>query len=176
MLQSININTSLANQLGGHTVKKDVPADAVFTDTNTWRPVQNNLTSTSTSDCLSAYQGKVLNDALSRIKTVELLVDTYPSTANTFQTKSLNSGKKFSDYVYLLFIFMQYNNHFATALEPTAVFKSQTGSGNRLILYSGGASNQITVLYYVSDTSFAINQALAGDGVWHTRIYGVLKV
>ena len=153
-----------------------MPADAVFTDTNTWRPVQNNLTSTSTSDCLSAYQGKVLNDALSRIKTVELLVDTYPSTANTFQTKSLNSGKKFSDYVYLLFIFMQYNNHFATALEPTAVFKSQTGSGNRLILYSGGASNQITVLYYVSDTSFAINQALAGDGVWHTRIYGVLKV
>lgn len=34
------------------------------TDTNTWRPVQNNLTSTSTTDCLSAYQGKVLNDKL----------------------------------------------------------------------------------------------------------------
>lgn len=30
------------------------------TDTNTWRPVQNNLTSNSTSDALSAYQGKVL--------------------------------------------------------------------------------------------------------------------
>jgi hypothetical protein len=30
-------------------------------NTNTWRPVQNNLTSTSTSDCLSAYQGNVLN-------------------------------------------------------------------------------------------------------------------
>lgn len=34
------------------------------TDTNSWRPVQNNLTSTSTSDCLSAYQGKVLKDQL----------------------------------------------------------------------------------------------------------------
>lgn len=34
------------------------------TDTNTWRPVQNNLTSTSTIDSLSAYQGKLLNDKL----------------------------------------------------------------------------------------------------------------
>ena len=31
-------------------------------DTNTWRGIQNNLTSNSTSDSLSAYQGKVLND------------------------------------------------------------------------------------------------------------------
>ena len=41
-------------------------ADGVITisstDTNTWRGIQNNLTSTSTSDSLSAYQGKVLND------------------------------------------------------------------------------------------------------------------
>ena len=34
------------------------------TDTNTWRPVQNNLTSTSTSDCLSANMGKTLNGKL----------------------------------------------------------------------------------------------------------------
>lgn len=32
------------------------------TDTNTWRGIQNNLTSSSTSDSLSAYQGKVLNE------------------------------------------------------------------------------------------------------------------
>ena len=31
-----------------------------WTDTDTWRPVQDNLTSTSTSDCLSANQGRVL--------------------------------------------------------------------------------------------------------------------
>lgn len=34
----------------------------VDTNTNTWRGIQNNLTSTSTTDSLSAYQGKVLND------------------------------------------------------------------------------------------------------------------
>lgn len=33
-----------------------------WTDTNTWRPVENVLTSTSTSNSLSAAQGKVLND------------------------------------------------------------------------------------------------------------------
>ena len=32
------------------------------TDTNTWRGVQNNLTSTATDQSLSAYQGKVLKD------------------------------------------------------------------------------------------------------------------
>ena len=43
-----------------YTLGKSVPSNAVFTDTNTWRGIQNNLTSTSTSDSLSAYQGKLL--------------------------------------------------------------------------------------------------------------------
>ncbi len=49
-----------AKTVNGHTVNKDVPSNADFT--NTWRPVQDNLTSTSTSDSLSANQGKILND------------------------------------------------------------------------------------------------------------------
>lgn len=43
-----------------YTLGCSVPSGAKFTDS--WRPVQNVLTSTSTSDSLSAYQGKVLND------------------------------------------------------------------------------------------------------------------
>lgn len=35
-------------------------------DTNTWRGIQNNLTSTSTTDSLAAAQGKALNDALAK--------------------------------------------------------------------------------------------------------------
>ena len=56
------INTSvnkLQSQLGSHTVNSDVPANAKFTDT--WRGIQDNLTSTSTSDSLSANQGRILN-------------------------------------------------------------------------------------------------------------------
>ncbi len=45
-----------------YTLAKSVPADAKFTDTNTWRGVQNNLTSTATDQSLAAAQGKVLNE------------------------------------------------------------------------------------------------------------------
>lgn len=43
-----------------YDVNKTVPADAKFTDTDTWRGIQNNLMSDSTTDSLSAAQGKVL--------------------------------------------------------------------------------------------------------------------
>ena len=51
---------SNASTVNGHTVNANVPANAKFTDTNTWRPIQDNLTSTSTSESLSANQGRVL--------------------------------------------------------------------------------------------------------------------
>lgn len=51
---------SNASKVNGHTVNANVPANAKFTDTNTWRGIQDNLTSTSTSESLSANQGKVL--------------------------------------------------------------------------------------------------------------------
>lgn len=41
-----------------YTLSKSVPADAKFTDT--WRGIQNNVTSDSTTDSLSAAQGKYL--------------------------------------------------------------------------------------------------------------------
>ena len=46
-----------------YTLGKSVPSDAVFKDT--WRGIQNNLTSTSTTDSLSAAQGKILNEKFS---------------------------------------------------------------------------------------------------------------
>ncbi|MCM1233682.1 MAG: hypothetical protein NC489_26505, partial [Ruminococcus flavefaciens] len=49
---------------GSYEVNKSVPADAKFTDTNTWRPVQDNLSSNSSTDALSAKQGNVLNDKI----------------------------------------------------------------------------------------------------------------
>lgn len=43
-----------------YTINASVPSGAKFTDTNTWRGIQNNLTSDSTTDSLSAAQGKLL--------------------------------------------------------------------------------------------------------------------
>lgn len=57
---SMPANGGNSDTVNGHTVNSDVPANAKFTDTNTWRGIQDNLTSTSTTDSLSANQGKVL--------------------------------------------------------------------------------------------------------------------
>ena len=59
-----------ADTVNSLTVQTAVPAGAVFTDTNSWRPVQNVLTSTSTTESLSAAQGKVLNDKISATEVV----------------------------------------------------------------------------------------------------------
>ena len=53
---------SNASTVNGHTVNANVPSNAKFTDTNTWRPIHDNLTSTSTSESLSANYGRVLKE------------------------------------------------------------------------------------------------------------------
>ena len=58
---------ALNDQLDGHSVQSDVPADAKFTDTVVG--IQNNLVSTLTDEALSAAQGKVLNDKITDIST-----------------------------------------------------------------------------------------------------------
>lgn len=51
-----------ANSFNGYTINASVPSGAKFTDTNTWRGIQNNLSSDSTTDSLSAAQGKRLKE------------------------------------------------------------------------------------------------------------------
>ena len=61
---SLEGNASTASNaatVNGHTVNANVPANAKFTDTNTWRGIQDNLTSTSTSDSLSANLCRIFN-------------------------------------------------------------------------------------------------------------------
>jgi hypothetical protein len=53
------------------SVRVAVPSNAKFTDTNTWRGIQNSLTSDSTTDSLSAIQGKILNDTKLLNKTLD---------------------------------------------------------------------------------------------------------
>lgn len=65
-----------------YTLGKSVPSNAVFTDTNTWRPVQNNLTSTSTTDSLSANQGRILKG----------LIDSKAPSSHTHSYLPLSGG------------------------------------------------------------------------------------
>ena len=69
--------------VNGHTVKSDVPDSAKFTDT--WRGIQDNLTSESASDSLSANQGRILNNKLTELDNSKLKGYTvsYTVPANT---------------------------------------------------------------------------------------------
>ena len=52
---------SVSGSVSGSTLTITINGTAYsLTDTNTWRPVQNNLDSTATGDSLSAYQGYLL--------------------------------------------------------------------------------------------------------------------
>lgn len=53
-----------ANSFNGYTINASVPSGAKFTDTNTWRGIQDNLSSGSTTDSLSAAQGKRLKNLI----------------------------------------------------------------------------------------------------------------
>ena len=61
---------SVSGSVSGSTMTITIDGTAYsLTDTNTWRPVQNNLDSTATGDSLSAYQGYLLARGSARDKT-----------------------------------------------------------------------------------------------------------
>ena len=97
---------SNAATVNGHTVNANVPSNAKFTDTNTWRPIQDNLTSTSTSDSLSANQGRILkglvdskansNEVIKSVR-VQLYGDTINGfTPNIVVTDNANQEQSFT--------------------------------------------------------------------------------
>lgn len=69
---------------GATTVTSDASGNITVhsTDTNTWRPVQNNLTSTATDQSLSAAQGKALNEKFG----------SYVPTSRTVNGKALSAN------------------------------------------------------------------------------------
>ena len=89
-----------------YTLGKSVPSNAVFTDTNTWRPVVDNLNSQAQDQSLSAMQGKVLNqNKVNKSDIVNNLTSTssdVPLSANMgreLNTKLGNIGKTAKFYV-----------------------------------------------------------------------------
>lgn len=96
-----------------YSLGKSVPSNAVFTDT--WRGIQNNLTSDSASDSLSAAQGKILKAlvdgkaAASHTHTVSQISDfpaSLPANGGNADTLGLRYSYDFlgKDYVYPTFV------------------------------------------------------------------------
>lgn len=95
----INITGTATNatKVNNHTVEANVPANAKFTDTNTWRGIQNNLTSTSTTDSLSAFMGKQLKSMIDT-----LITTGYHDTMWSNDADSMNYYIRFSTGIMIM--------------------------------------------------------------------------
>jgi hypothetical protein len=125
--------STLNSHIGSHTVAKDVPSNAVFTDTNTWRPCVNALNSTATDQSLSAAQGKALNDRLTPIGGNYVTNYTVLATSYTAGTKvKVVSFQVTKAGTYL------WSPHFRSTLSRDG-YMSAMISGNATPTYSIGA-------------------------------------
>ena len=74
-----------------YSLNKTVPSNAVFTDTNTWRPVTNTYTGSDQSTCVSQYGTNALYNALVNGYASSAGTSTYASRlgdSNSYYTKS----------------------------------------------------------------------------------------
>ena len=97
---NLKFNPSTGNLQATQLNGVNIGSSPKFTDTDTWRPVQNNLTSTSTSDCLSANQGRLLNNGKSNLLTVSAVALTV-SEVTAGGTKDFTASAVKSGYTQL---------------------------------------------------------------------------
>ncbi len=130
---SVNYATSAGNatKVNGHTINADVPSDAKFTDT--WRGIQDNLTSTSTVESLSANQGRQLANGSARDSTKIPLTGSTGITGNltpkNHNEKALGDSTHYWKEAYINNLYGQINGHYVYKDVPSnAVFTDTKGS------------------------------------------------
>lgn len=135
----------------GYTIAKSVPADAKFTDTNTWRGIQDNLTSNSTDQSLSAAQGKALKTLVdgkaAAGHTHNSVKDAGNNSSNTTFAYS-KSGMNYGDYSWLAgwngYELRAINkNQFATAGHTHDYLPTAGGTMNGTITFSDFSHGKI---------------------------------
>ena len=132
---SVNYAASAGNaaKVNDHTVDSDVPSNAKFTDTNTWRGIQDNLTSASTVESLSANQGRKLANGSARDSTKIPLTGSTEITGNlipkTHAEKTLGDSTHYWKEAYINNVYGEVNGHAVNADVPSnAVFTDTKGS------------------------------------------------
>lgn len=168
-----------------YTLNKSVPADAKFTDTNTWRGIQDNLTSTSTSDSLSANQGRMLKGLIDgkaasnhghNIIGLPRVTKDANTTAqrNTFKVEEFSSGTNYnlpSDAWYHIFTSQGDDINYATQL---ALGMTTTDIAYRIRNGSATAWNGWnTIIHSGNYTSYTVTKTGTGaSGTWGINVSG----
>ena len=154
-------NAGNADKVNGHTVNSDVPANAKFTDTNTWRGIQDNLISTSTTDSLSANQGKVLKGLVDGKMNNSRY---YFSDHNVYKCLGTATLRQTGDYLFIRICFG--NGYNASSSQDRMIdihIRTSNGTASNNKYYAGYTESHslgtISELVYVvqnSSTSFTI--------------------
>lgn len=168
-----------------YTLNKSVPADAKFTDTNTWRGIQDNLISTSTSDSLSANQGRVLKGLIDgkaasnhghNIIGLPRVTKDANTTAqrNTFKVEEFSNGTNYnlpSNAWYHIFTSQGDDTNYATQL---ALGMTTTDIAYRIRNGSATAWNGWnTIIHSGNYTSYTVTKIGTGaSGTWGINVSG----
>ena len=130
---SVNYAESAGNaaKVNDHTVDSDVPSNAKFTDT--WRGIQDNLTSTLTAESLSANQGRLLANGSARDSTKISLTGSTKITGNltpkNHNEKVLGDSTHYWKEAYINNLHGRINGHYVYKDVPSnAVFTDTKGS------------------------------------------------
>lgn len=130
---SVNYAASAGNaaKVNGHTVSIDVPSNSKFTDT--WRGIQDNLTSTLTAESLSANQGRLLANGSARDSTKISLTGSTEITGNltpkNHNEKALGDSTHYWKEAYINNLYGRINGHYVYKDVPSnAVFTDTKGS------------------------------------------------
>lgn len=156
------------------------------TDTNNWRPIQNNLTSTATDQSLSAAQGKALNDKFSSYVPTSRTVNGKALSANI----SLSAGdvgaataSHYHSYLPLSGGTVSGNIQFtpvgATAKSAAVAWAGST-DGASIYYETRGADSGHLVLNMTDDSNVTVDIAASGtvksyfgfDGTFHGNVAG----
>ena len=119
-----------------YQLNKTVPSNAAFTDTNTWRGIQDNLKSTSTTDSLSANQGRILNniiDSLNKKLTAREII--FHSDSGTTLSIILDKNN-FDGYLFYTISYTYGNSGIVTDLLLSGVNSILTGSYSKMLTVS----------------------------------------
>ena len=142
-----------------YSLNKTVPSNAVFTDTNTWRPVTNTYTGSDQSTCVSQYGTNALYNAL---------VNGYASSAGTatYASRLGDSNAYYTKSSLDTALAGKANSSHGTHLSGSAALYSNSSSGSNC--------NDVTynlIGYYSSRGPSTSLGASTNDGTLYSQAY-----
>ena len=150
-------STSYSQGTDGQVLKSNGETVYWGSDNNTWRGIQNNLTSTSTTDSLSAYQGKLLNDKFASY--LPLSGGTFTGVIKTIENAMGLKLRTHASYE-TGWVYGTTGNEAITLAMQNPVTAFQIVYGTKPSAFSGSTWQSVTPLFQTKDGKVIINRKI----------------